>query len=147
MTNKILVLGLFLIIFLGVGLLSFKQPSIKILISPEKTLQLELAESTEEHMRGLMFRKFLAADHGMLFVYPKLEMHRIWMKNTLIPLDLIWLDKNKKIIYFIDNVPICKHEPCPIYSPPEYLASQYVIEINAGMREKLNLQYGQILNF
>jgi uncharacterized membrane protein (UPF0127 family) len=59
---------------------------------------LEIARSTKQRRHGLMFRDHLDKRQGMLFIYPGSGDHRIWMKNTLIPLTVIWLDKNQKII-------------------------------------------------
>lgn len=74
-----------------------------------------------------MFRQSLADDEGMLFVYPFLDNHRIWMKNTLIPLTVIWLDEEATIIAN-KLLPPCREKVCPVYSAPS--KSKYIIELN-----------------
>jgi len=105
-----------------------------------KVFQLEIASTEQEWIKGLMFRKFLARNSGMLFVYPKEDFFAIWMKNCFIPLDILWLDSKGRIIYIIENAPPCKEEPCPVYQPIG--KARYVIELNAGTVKSLGLKLG-----
>lgn len=59
----------------------------------------------------------MADDAGMIFIYPTEGDYRFRMKNTLIPLDMIWLNANKEIVYIATDVPPCKADPCPTYGP------------------------------
>jgi len=125
-------------------------------ISPQKTIPvvidnhlliLEIAQTTEQLQRGLMYRKYLPSNHGMLFDFSTPGNYAIWMKNTLLALDLIWLDSHKRIVYFLDNVPICRQVPCKVYAPPYNVPTRFVIEINSGLRKKLHLQIGMSVDF
>jgi len=87
-----------------------------------------------------MFRKSLAKNSGMLFVYPKEDFFAIWMKNCFIPLDILWLDSKGRIVYIIENAPPCQEEPCPVYQPIG--KARYVIELNAGTIKSLGLKLG-----
>src|SRR5512143_2397775 len=90
----------------------------------------ELALSGEERANGLMFREKLDPKEGMLFVFDSEEPHSFWMKNMKFPIDILWLDRERKIVYIAKSVPACAKEPCPFYSP--LLPSLYVLELTAG---------------
>ncbi|MCA9400940.1 MAG: DUF192 domain-containing protein [Candidatus Omnitrophica bacterium] len=105
----------------------------------------EIADEREELMRGLMFREAMPSDHGMVFIFPNLTVHDFWMKNTLIPLDMIWMDYNRKIVHIESHVPPCEKDPCPSYGPQQ--ASLYVLELNAGVAEQKGLRPGMIASF
>jgi uncharacterized membrane protein (UPF0127 family) len=110
-----------------------------------KTLQVEVARTEENRALGLMFRTALAEDHGMLFVFEQSGLHRFWMKNTLIPLDMVWMDDRKRIIHIEFQVPPCKLDPCPVYGPSA--DSLYVLEVISGVASREKLQVGQTLAF
>lgn len=99
------------------------------LILNGENYSLEIARSTKQRRHGLMFRDHLDKRQGMLFIYPGSGDHRIWMKNTLIPLTVIWLDKNEKIIG-IKKLPPCVSDPCPSYGISK--PSKYVLELDSG---------------
>jgi YVTN family beta-propeller protein len=103
----------------------------------------EVPDDLEEFARGLMFRKHLPWNAGMLFAYDDEEPRRFWMKNTLIPLDMIFVDSNSKIIDIKENVPPCKQEECPTYPSKE--PAQYVLEVNAGFVEEKGVKVGDRL--
>jgi len=100
----------------------------------------EIANNNAKREHGLMFRVHMAADHGMLFVYSGAQPRAFWMKNTLIPLDIIFFDARKRLINVSADTPPCKTPECPSYmsSAP----AQYVLELNAGMAAKLGLKPG-----
>lgn len=89
--------------------------------------KLQIADNNERRMQGLMHRTSLADDEGMLFVYPKSGNYRIWMKNTLIPLTVIWIDEQTEIVD-IKLLPPCEAVNCPIYAAPR--PSRYIIELS-----------------
>lgn len=80
-----------------------------------------------------MFRTQLPDKKGMLFIFPEDDLHGFWMKNTLIPLDLIWIDKENTIVD-IQTAQPCQADPCPIFTPSG--AARYVLEINANRSEQ-----------
>jgi uncharacterized membrane protein (UPF0127 family) len=93
--------------------------------------------------RGMMFRTSLAPDRGMLFVYPKPDHHWHWMYQTLIPLDMLWLDSNHNIVEIVDSAQPCQTQAskCQQYGGTQL--SYYVLEINGGLARKYGLQLGQ----
>ena len=104
------------------------------------TFAVEIARTDAARERGLMFRTHMAVDHGMLFVFPDSEPRYFWMKNTLIPLDIIFFDAHKQFINVSADTPPCKADPCPTYASAA--PAQYVLELNAGMAAKLGLKPG-----
>ncbi|MGA1623382.1 MAG: DUF192 domain-containing protein [Synechocystis sp.] len=103
---------------------------------------LEVATTPEEQAQGLMFRTELAGDRGMLFDFVEPRIARFWMKNTLIPLDMIFL-RQGQIKRIIANVPPCNADPCPVYGPLTEV--DQVLELNAGQAEALGLTVNQQL--
>ena len=77
---------------------------------------------------GLMYRKELPLDSGMLFIYPKESVQSFWMHNTYVSLDMIFLDKDRVVVGFLENVPTLNDAPRKIDKP-----SMYVLEVPAGM--------------
>jgi uncharacterized membrane protein (UPF0127 family) len=92
-----------------------------------------------------MFRDNLPADRGMIFLFRSAAEYPFWMKNTLIPLDMIWLDDQKRIVHVAHDVPPCKADPCPNV-PPNAVAS-YVLEVAGGVAARHGLANGQTLRF
>lgn len=105
----------------------------------------EIAADDDTRQQGLMFRDSLPPDHGMIFFFPQSGDYPFWMKNTLISLDMIWIDDQKKIVHIAHDVPPCKADPCPSY-PPRATA-RYVLEVAAGVAARHGLQDGQTLRF
>ncbi|MFQ6038654.1 MAG: DUF192 domain-containing protein [Candidatus Aminicenantales bacterium] len=105
----------------------------------------ELARTPEERARGLMFRKSLSSEEGMLFVFEKEGFYSFWMKNMLLPLDILWLDRERRIVHIEQSVPPCREEPCPTYvsrSP-----ARYVLELKAGLVREKRLKLFDRLDF
>ena len=105
--------------------------------------RLELALTPEEQALGLMFRESLPDRTGMLFVFETSDSHHFWMKNTMIPLDMIWMDASGKVLYVSADTPPCKADPCPTYGP-DGPASQ-VLEIAGGLAKKEGITAGATL--
>lgn len=99
----------------------------------QECISVEIADTNEKRMQGLMYRESLDEKAGMLFVFLNDATHGFWMKNTLIPLDMIWIDKNLTIID-IQTAQPCVSEECPSYIPSG--DARYVLEINANQSEK-----------
>lgn len=108
-------------------------------------IALELTDSGEEREQGLMFRQSLGENSGMLFVFEGEERHGFWMKNTLIPLDIIWVGSDSRIVDVFENAQPCKTSDCPIMSPQE--KARWVIEANSGFAKKNNIMIGQAVVF
>ncbi|HEY9132158.1 MAG TPA: DUF192 domain-containing protein [Dyella sp.] len=103
--------------------------------------ELALDDASREH--GLMDRTKLAADHSMLFVFPDADLRGFWMKNTLIPLDILFFDKNRKLLSISPNVPPCKADPCQTYMSDG--DAQYVLELAGGTAKASGIQVGDEL--
>jgi len=109
------------------------------------SLTLELALTQEEITQGLMFRPSLPEDRGMLFVFAVERVPSFWMKNTLIPLDLLFLDGGGAIVEIVADAQPCAAEPCPQYIPAR--AVWAVLEVNAGTAERHGLAVGDRIEF
>ena len=98
--------------------------------------------------RGMMFRESLAPDRGMLFVYAKMDKYSHWMYQVKIPLDMIWLDKEHRIVEIVANIPPCTSKSAKECPPVGgHTDSITVLELAAGMSEKYGLKNGQILEY
>ena len=108
-------------------------------------LHVEVVADAEMRAQGLMFRDHLKPDSGMIFFFPGDDLYSFWMKNTLIPLDMIWIDANKKIVGIRENVPPCKIENCPSYDAG--VDARYVLEVAGGEAAKHGFKVGDMLRF
>ncbi len=111
---------------------------------PDTCIQAEVVSSGKEREAGLMFRKQLEPGSGMLFVFEKEGQYSFWMKNMSFPIDIIWLDKDKKIVGFKENAPVCS-ESCPAYQPNTN--ASYVIETCAGFIQAHGIERGDQVRF
>ena len=118
---------------------------IRVFLPNGKSVTAELAVSDEEGARGLMFREKVLPDQGMLFVFEREGLHSFWMKNTLVALDMIWLDSQKRVIYIAADVPPCREDPCPSYGPG--LPARYVLELQGGRAAADGVKVGDQLQF
>lgn len=98
---------------------------------------LEVANTDVLRERGLMFRKKLGPREGMIFVFPEERNNSFWMKNTYIPLDMLFLDSKLKIVGILKDVPILNTEPRTAPKP-----SQYVVELAAGVASETKIEVG-----
>jgi uncharacterized membrane protein (UPF0127 family) len=110
-----------------------------------KVLQVEVMVNDEDRAMGLMFRPSLASDRGMLFVFNDPAFHGIWMKNCKFPIDILWLDDQRKVVHLAEGVPPCKAEPCPVYEPLR--RARYVVELNAGEARREKALLGATVSF
>ena len=123
----------------------YSKDKIKLIIHNEDKniiFNVEIAKTFEERKRGLMFRENLLKSEGMLFIFPKEDIIRLWMKNTLIPLDIIFLSHDKKIVDIKHNMK--KLSDNVIRSEEK---SKYVLELNAGLTQELNIKIGDKVFF
>lgn len=105
-------------------------------------LDIELAETPYEHQTGLMYRKTMKANQGMLFVYTREAMHSFYMKNTFIPLDLIFFGKDSTAVSFQENA-----KPLDETSLPSKVPAQFILEVNAGKVKEWNITEGDKMIF
>jgi len=117
---------------------SQKQPWVEL---AGQRYQVELALDEASRAQGLMFREHLPENQGMLFIHDRQHTVAYWMKNTLIPLDILYFDNTRHLVSQQRDVPPCSAgDACPAY--PSYHPARYVLELNAGQAAKLNLQNG-----
>jgi uncharacterized protein len=96
---------------------------------PEVTFDVELAADPPTRQLGLMGRTELADDAGMLFLFPDDRDGGFWMKDTLIPLQIAYLDADGVVLAILDMTP-CTEDPCPSYNPG--MPYRYALEVNVG---------------
>jgi uncharacterized protein len=132
-------------VFFGVFLLGKPKaaaPTVDIYFSgqPNFIIHAELAQTPSEWSRGLMFRNSMPNDAGMLFVFPLEATQSFWMKNTKIPLDIIFISSAGVIVDIKNDFLPCTADPCPVYNSAA--PAQDVLEINYGLAQKTGLKTG-----
>ena len=122
-----------------------KKRFVKVFMPDGFAVTSELAVTDEERQQGLMFREKLNPDQGMLFLFEEEGVHAFWMKNMRFAIDILWLDKDKRIVHIEPKVPPCPAEPCPSYDPGA--KAMYVLELESGAAEKHGLTLHGRLDF
>jgi len=149
MVNFYLIVGLISIlvifmIFLAIG--KYQQQKFVSVKIGNATVHAELADTEPKQMRGLMFRDNLPKDGGMLFTFGRDGKYGIWMMNTSVALDILWLEKNKKVVYMKEDAQPCDALlVCSSYSPDE--DSRYVLEVRAGYAKSHGIKIGSVAKF
>jgi len=110
--------------------------------SIKANFDIEIAETDYETETGLMYRKSMKKDRGMLFIQPTESLQYFYMKNTEIPLDIIYINSGMKIVSFQKNA-----EPFNENTLPSNAPAKYILEINAGLSDQLGLQVGDSISF
>jgi uncharacterized membrane protein (UPF0127 family) len=108
-------------------------------------VELELALTAEEVARGLMYRPSLPANRGMLFVFEETRNPTFWMKNTRVPLDIVFLDEGGAVVQVEADAPPCAAEPCPRYT--SQAPARAVLELAAGSAAQHGVVAGARLRF
>ena len=143
--NKKVVLILLTLFIASYILISMDKRKETRLCFKDNCFKIELALTSEEKKQGLMFRDHLEENKGMLFVFLTEKKHSFWMKNTLIPLDIIWINENKEVVFISKNNQPCQDNECPTIEPGR--KAKYVLELNGGTTDKINLKIGDKANF
>ncbi|MBN2459693.1 DUF192 domain-containing protein [Candidatus Woesearchaeota archaeon] len=102
--------------------------------------EVEVADEPGERAQGLMHRESLDESKGMLFIFEQQETYSFWMKNTLIPLDIIWIDEKQKVVHIARNAQPCTGQECPSINPGAQ--AKYALEINANLSERKGISVG-----
>lgn len=105
-------------------------------------IDLEIADNDYERQLGLMNRKEMKENEGMLFIFPRQDYQSFWMRNTLISLDMIFVNQQKKIITIHKNTKTLSDQSYPSSEP-----SMYVVEVLAGFTDKHNIQVGDKIDW
>ena len=131
---------IFLVIFLVI-LTSCSKQSIVLINNGAGNIivNVEIVDDAAGRAQGLMFREFLDDKNGMFFVFDDEDFHSFWMKNTLIPLDIIFISEDFEIVDVIYAEP-CKTDHCESYKPTK--PAKYVLEVNGNFTIKNNINIG-----
>ncbi len=105
-------------------------------------MQVEVAHTPDTRTRGLMYRRDLAVDAGMLFLFPKEEERRFWMKNTPLPLDMIFIGASRTIVGIIPDTRPFSTQSLGVAAP-----AQYVLEVHAGFCARHGIAAGDTIEF
>ena len=108
----------------------------------DNCLSVEIADEPNERTQGLMFREKMDSDKGMLFIFENEWIYPFWMKDTILPLDIIWMNSDKEIVFIKKN-----DEPYNTIPINPQKSALYVLEINAGESENLDLDIGNMASF
>lgn len=101
----------------------------------------EVVDTPDTRAQGLMFREALAENEGMFFIFDRVDNYPFWMKNTLIPLDIIWLNESYTIVHIAQAEP-CLKDPCVLYDP--HADALYALEMDKGFAEANGISVGDI---
>lgn len=107
-----------------------------------RQIDIEIADNDTERSKGLMYRSSMPDSVGMLFIFEVSEPQSFWMKNTLVPLDIIYVDENKQIVTIQANTKPLSEEPIP-----SYRSAQYVVEVVAGFCQRYGIKEGDSIAF
>lgn len=107
-----------------------------------KKIDIEVAENDDERMQGLMYRKGMDDGKGMLFIFEKEEPQSFWMKNTIMPLDIIYVNSQKEIVKIFKNTTPFSEKSLPSERP-----ATYVVEVASGFTDRYVVKEGDIINF
>lgn len=114
------------------------EPIVEVKLGSE-VFRVETARTDEQHRQGLMHRQSLPDNGGMIFVYPDADRRSMWMKNTSIPLEVVWIDANRRVTG-ID--PLAPHDLTSVRSPG---AVRWSIELPRGAAERVGLKVGDVI--
>ena len=121
------------------------QAAPRVVLPDGSAYTVEIANDDELRAQGLMYRDQLKPGTGMVFFFARDGVYPFWMKNTMIPLDMIWIDASRRVAHVTSDVPPCKIEDCPSYDPG--VPARYVLELAAGEAAKHGLKAGDAIRF
>ena len=110
-------------------------------VEQQMKIEVEIARNRLQRKVGLMNRYHLARDKGMLFIFNQSKVLRVWMKNTYIPLDVIFLSSNGNVVSIVEKLEPCNKLPCEITKSSEI--AKLMLEVNAGFVKRLGIKKGQ----
>ena len=104
-------------------------------------LKVEVADTSLKRMKGLMFRKSLPRNSGMLFVFNSKNYHTIWTVNMRFPIDIIWLDEKMRVVDMVEDAQPCRIS-YKVYKPRK--KAKYILEVNSGVCKKHGIKLGSV---
>ena len=140
---EILLMSLFLAMLGGVTACQ-AEPKVTITTQDARqiTFTVEIADTPSKREMGLQYRRELAADRGMIFLFPAESVQSFWMKNTPLPLDMIFINRARKIVGIVEQTAPFSLEPRSVGAP-----SQFVLEINGGLSKRHGIKAGDTVRF
>ncbi len=124
--------------FINQGTLSIIRNNVDTIIS----IEIELSDTPAKREMGLMHRKSMQGNQGMLFIFDKEERQSFWMKDTHIPIDIVFVNAEKNIVHIAQNC-----QPYSLKSIPSFEYALYVVEVNAGFTQKHAINVGDKIGF
>ena len=141
--------SIFLFFFLCLVLACSPSPNMKKIVIEKANssnmkiaIRAEIADSDIERMRGLMFRKAMPEKEGMLFIFDEENLTPFWMKDTYLPLDILFINSQKEIVDIAENAQPLSEELIPPHAP-----YRYALELNAGFVKKYKVERGDRIEF
>jgi hypothetical protein len=144
MRPEIIILALLILIIIII--LLFRKPSSKstnVKIG-DTTVKAEIADTFITRMKGLMFRKNMPENEGMLFIFDKEDYYSFWMMNMSMPIDMIWINSEKEVVDITKNAQPCRIS-CQSYQPKEKIL--YVLEVNANFTDRHEVKINSKVEF
>jgi hypothetical protein len=143
-----LLMGLALLLVTGSLFLAGQQDTETIIVTfpSGKQIEAEVANTPEKLLFGLAFRDALPPDSGMLYIFETSDRHRVRTKGFKIPVDMIWADENRRVVYVVEHADPCHEDPCPFFGPPPE-KSTYIIQTAAGFVKAQHVVPGMELKF
>jgi uncharacterized membrane protein (UPF0127 family) len=134
------------LLFVMLGSVSACQAEPKVAIATkdgkEIVFQVEIADTPSKREMGLQYRRDLARDRGMIFLFPSESIQSFWMKNTPLPLDMIFINRDRRIVGIVEQTVPFSLDPRSVGAP-----SQYVLEINGGLSKRHGIKAGDTVRF
>ena len=141
MIKRFIIVQIFIVLLVGFwGCSSRAGGGISEICFYDECIKVEVAATQEERAKGLQSRRLMERSEGMLFIFPSSRRQSFWMKDTFIPLDIIWMDGRRRIVFIIPSILPCETDQCPVYTPDS--DAKYVLEVNAGVAAELGLGVG-----
>ena len=141
--NPILIIGLLISLIASVTACQ-AEPKVTISTKDGRTVSfvVEIADTPSKREMGLQYRRDLAADRGMIFLFPAESQQSFWMKNTPLPLDMIFINRERKIVGIVEQTVPFSMDPRSVTAP-----SQFVLEINGGLAKRHAIKAGDAVRF
>ncbi|MBM4123231.1 MAG: DUF192 domain-containing protein [Nitrospira sp.] len=141
-------IALALLLVVGSWIMTNQKDSETIIVTfpSGKQLETEVADTPEKLLFGLAFREGLPPDSGMLYIFETSDLHRVRTKAFKFPVDMIWADESRRVVYLVEGAEPCPQDPCPLYGPPPEKI-RYLIQTLAGFVEQEGIVPGMELKF
>ena len=143
-TLRLILVVLIILLALFIYYKGYSGSSLKSIKINDIEILVEIADTPEKRAKGLSDRQSLPENQGMLFLFDKPDFHSFWMKDTLIPLDFIWI-RDDKVVGITQNIKPEGYQPPHVLTPEEKINA--VLEVNAGFVKKSNLKVGDKISF